>query len=37
MDEDIKIVLAEVKYEFLSLDEALKKIKEIFERYKNNL
>lgn len=29
MDEDIKVVLAEVKYEFLSLDEALAKIKAI--------
>lgn len=35
MNEDIKVVLAEVKYDFLSLDEALEKIKEILERYKS--
>lgn len=36
MDEDILLVLSEIKYGIMNFDEAIEKIKEIFERYKNN-
>ncbi len=37
LDEDIKVVLAEVKYEFLYMDEALSKIKAIQKKEMENI